>query len=144
MSISLDKLKALRKQAGHADAPAVAGVAPVAKPVPPQAQAMPAPSDMAGASSALRSAPIPRQQQAETSVFGWVENIQHKPQRAPDGDALRRLLATRNRALPATHTGPLDRDHGVRISQSKAIIASVTRLRDLAHSDAGAGLNQAI
>ena len=113
MSISLDKLKALRKQAGHADAPAVAGVAPVAKPVPPQAQAMPAPSDMAGASSASRSAPIPRQQQAETSVFGWVENIQHKPQRAPDGDALRRLLATRNRALPAaraTHTGPLDRD----------------------------------
>ena len=65
---------------------------------------------MAGASSASRSAPIPRQQQAETSVFGWVENIQHKPQRAPDGDALRRLLATRNRALPATHTGPLDRD----------------------------------
>ncbi|WP_323039596.1 Crp/Fnr family transcriptional regulator [Gemmobacter sp.] len=30
------------------------------------------------------------------------------------------------------------RDHGVRISQSNAAIASVSRLRDLAHADAGA------
>lgn len=30
------------------------------------------------------------------------------------------------------------RDHGVRISQSNAVIASVSRLRDLAHADAGA------
>jgi len=35
----------------------------------------------------------PRQSTREASVFGWVENIQHKPRRAPDGNALRRLLA---------------------------------------------------
>ncbi len=83
MSLSLDKLKALRKQAGHADVAAVMEA-------PPQQQKTP-----------------------ETSVFGWAETIQHKPQRAPDGDALRRLLATRNRALPAAravYAGPLDRE----------------------------------
>jgi len=55
----------------------------------------------------------PRQSTREASVFGWVENIQHKPRRAPDGNALRRLLATRNRAIapvPRTERGPLDRD----------------------------------
>ncbi len=49
-------------------------------------------------------------------MFGWVEQIQHKAAtpRAPDGDALRRLLASRNRALTpgvrAERGGPVDRD----------------------------------
>ena len=51
-------------------------------------------------------------------MFGWVEGIQHKPtapvRRAQDGDALRRLLATRNRAVApsarAERNGPVDRD----------------------------------
>jgi len=48
-------------------------------------------------------------------VFGWVEQIQHKPTtpRKQDGDALRRLLATRNRATAPTapaERGPVDRD----------------------------------
>ena len=36
------------------------------------------------------------------------------------------------------------RDHGVRVNQSSAAIASIPRLRDLAHSDAGAALGRAI
>lgn len=36
------------------------------------------------------------------------------------------------------------RDHGVRISQSNAAIASVSRLRELAHADAGGGLSRAV
>jgi uncharacterized protein YprB with RNaseH-like and TPR domain len=50
------------------------------------------------------------------SVFGWVEKIQHKatPPRAQDGGALRRLLASRNRAIApaprAERSGPMDRD----------------------------------
>ncbi|MGB3393207.1 MAG: ribonuclease H-like domain-containing protein [Stenotrophomonas sp.] len=93
MSISLDKLKALRRQAGHAHTPP--------EPVTPIAETT------ANASEPAR----------ETSVFGWTENIRHKPAspvpRVQDGDALRRLLATRNRALPAPRaerSGPVDRD----------------------------------
>lgn len=36
------------------------------------------------------------------------------------------------------------RDHGVRVSQSNAAIASVSRLRDLAHADAGGALSRVI
>lgn len=51
-------------------------------------------------------------------MFGWVDGIQHKPtapvRRAQDGDALRRLLATRNRAVApsprAERNGPVDRN----------------------------------
>lgn len=133
MSISLDKLKALRKQAGHADAPAAAvpaviGATPVAKPIQSQVEAMSVSPDASGNSPAsadssasrlmARGHPAsllqqPKQSTREASVFGWVENIRHKPQRAPDGDALRRLLATRNRAIPAPRAeaaGPVDRD----------------------------------
>lgn len=50
------------------------------------------------------------------SVFGWVDQIQHKATtpRTQDGDALRRLLASRNRAIASgprnERSGPLDRD----------------------------------
>ncbi|MGV8961749.1 MAG: ribonuclease H-like domain-containing protein [Stenotrophomonas sp.] len=93
-SINLDKLKALRRQAGHATAPR----------------------------SAVEAPATPR----ETSVFGWVEQLQHKPVTAiqaslpaadaearpemqaapptpvrqpPDSAALRRLLGMRGRAI---------------------------------------------
>lgn len=139
MSLSLDKLKALRRQAGHAEAAtAVAGAAAgglgpsAAKPTPSEAEAMPAPV-ASGASSAsegssvsrlkplLRQAPaheappcgeaLPAPSAREDSVFGWVEQIRHRPvtpapasaSRSPgrpqDVHALRRLLATRNRAI---------------------------------------------
>jgi len=127
MSISLDKLKALRKQAGLAtEAPAtagertaVAGAASAAKPQTVEATAEPVPSDASGSSSAaetasaLRLTPLLQRQKQESSVFGWVDQIQHKPTKPQDGAALRRLLATRNRAIaPAApaERGPLDRD----------------------------------
>jgi len=152
MSISLDKLKALRKQAGHADAAVSAGVAvpaeagaaagaapgglgsSAAKPARLEAGATLRPSGVSSTSpastdpSASPLAALPQQRDkaahrpAEDSVFGWVEQIKHRPaapastvpaqRRPPDGDALRRLLATRNRALPtprAEASGPLDR-----------------------------------
>ena len=114
MSISLDKLKALRKQAGHADAAAAA--------VPAVAGATPG---GLGPSVATHAQPTTEAitHAAETSVFGWVEQIKHKPvtpapsmpvqRRTTDGQALRRLLATRNRAIPAPRAeaaGPVDRD----------------------------------
>ncbi|SBV37463.1 conserved hypothetical protein [uncultured Stenotrophomonas sp.] len=59
----------------------------------------------------------PEKSTREESAFGWADQIRHKPAsakpRAPDGDALRRLLATRNRAIapaPRAERGPLDRD----------------------------------
>ncbi len=131
MSISLDKLKALRKQAGHADVPAApagafVGATPVAKPTHLEAEAMPVSPDAPGASpasadsSASRLASLlqqPKPLAREASVFGWVDQIRHKPAsatpRVQDGGALRRLLATRNRAIapaPRTECGGLDRD----------------------------------
>ncbi len=105
MSLSLDKLKALRRQAGHAEA----------------ASAAPVPEPSAAAPVVAAAPAVPAR---EASVFGWVEQIQHKPKdtaaaaaparRAQDGDALRRLLATRGRAAtPAAprpqRSGPVDR-----------------------------------
>lgn len=158
MSISLDKLKALRKQAGHADAAtAVVGAASAAKPLPSEAEAMPvSPSEASGASPAsadssasrlkplLRQAPahgeaLPASPAREDSVFGWVEQIRHRPAtptpapaprspgRPQDVHALRRLLATRNRAAAPTprndHDGPIDRDlPGIEIAPGLRLI----------------------
>lgn len=141
MSISLDKLKALRRQAGHADG-AVAGstaattpdgaASPAAEPARPEAPAMPAPAAAPGASPAPEapsaSPRVPRSPSHDDarkpaslplgdSVFGWVEQIRHKPAavppRTPDSDGLRRLLATRGRAVAAAprlpRNGPVDR-----------------------------------
>lgn len=131
MSLSLDKLKALRKQAGHAETPAPAstvgatlgGLGPsVAKPAVLEAKVLPViaagSSPTADTSSASRLTSLlqqPRKPASENSVFGWVDRIQHKPAtlRAQDGDALRRLLATRNRAIAPTapaERGPVDRE----------------------------------
>lgn len=124
MSISLDKLKALRKQAGLATAPpaepaAVVGAASAAKPQMVDAAAVPVAPDAYGSSSAARTAsasrltPLLPKPKAGSSVFGWVDQIQHKPAAPQDGAALRRLLATRNRAIaPAQpiERGPVDRD----------------------------------
>ena len=127
MSISLDKLKALRKQAGLATAPsavsaapiAVVGAASAAKPPIVEAAAVPVAPDASGSSSAADAAPASRltpllqEPKTESSVFGWVDQIQHKPAVPQDGAALRRLLATRNRAIaPAqpVERGPVDRD----------------------------------
>ena len=144
MSISLDKLKALRRQAGHADAsaaPAVVGATPVATHAQPKAEATPVSPETSGVSSAPVDVSASRltsllhgggtaavrgantAHATETSVFGWVEQIKHKPvapapsmpvqRRTTDGQALRRLLATRNRAIPARRAeaaGPVDRD----------------------------------
>ena len=135
MSISLDKLKALRRQAGHADADASARAdAPASNTVlvaePTASESSPAATT--GMASTVDAAPATPPQQApratrEDSVFGWVEQIQHKPippapapaasrptRRSQDGDALRRLLATRNRANApvsrAERDGPVDRE----------------------------------
>src|SRR5690606_21028022 len=141
MSISLDKLKALRKQAGLATAPpagaveqaSVVGAMPGgpapsgATPIQPNAGAIPVSADASDASlasgvdassaSRLTTSLLqqPRKPASESSVFGWVEQIRHKPttRRKQDGDALRRLLATRNRATAPTvpaERGPVDRD----------------------------------
>src|SRR5690606_30896518 len=68
---------------------------------------------------ASRPRPLLRGRESrEESVFGWVEDIQHKPtapvRRAQDADALRRLLASRNRAVASMprieRNGPVDRD----------------------------------
>lgn len=119
MSISLDKLKALRTQAGHAPQTPAAGAPLGAKPAPVEAAAAPAvapsASSAADASSLSRPGPRPRQAGQGGSVFDWVDAIQHKPTapRAQDGDALRRLLASRNRAITPTprdeRSGPVDR-----------------------------------
>lgn len=154
MSISLDKLKALRKQAGHADKtraaspaslPADARTAEALVPAggagaaagTPSAESSTSPTTKSVESASRQTAPAyavarvqPQPPAArETSVFGWAEQIQHKavapspareaaasslPSRRPqDGDALRRLLATRNRAVGATArtepAGPVDR-----------------------------------
>jgi uncharacterized protein YprB with RNaseH-like and TPR domain len=174
MSISLDKLKALRKQAGHVDKAALApssalvvdaaaspasassattwdardssqpdsvatsADAAVVDASPPSAAENATISPIADvatppllahgdtAARAQQPPPAPR----ETSVFGWVEQIQHKAVAAPrapaatstrpavrrpqDGDVLRRLLATRKRAagapLRAEPAGPVDRE----------------------------------
>lgn len=79
----------------------------------PDASSTPSASAGPSASRPVSLLQEPKKPAREESVFGWAETIQHKPQRAPDGDALRRLLATRNRAIPvarAIHAGPLDRD----------------------------------
>ena len=124
MSISLEKLKALRKQAGLATGPsagpaAVVGVASAAKPPMVDAAAEPVAPDATGSSSASEAIPASRltpllqKPKTESSVFGWVDQIQHKPAVPQDGAALRRLLATRNRAIaPASpiERGPVDRD----------------------------------
>ena len=127
MSISLDKLKALRKQAGLATtAPAgtaqpatVAEAAPAAKPAMAPEAAVPVASGAPGASPAVDAVPasrltsLPQESAPESSVFGWVDQIKHKPAVPQDGAALRRLLATRNRAIaPAQpiERGPVDRD----------------------------------
>ncbi len=127
MSISLDKLKALRKQAGLATAApatagertAVAGAASAAKPQLVDAAVVPVTPDASGSSStaeavsASRLTPLLQKPKTESSVFGWVDQIQHKPAAPQDGAALRRLLATRNRAInPAQpiERGPVDRD----------------------------------
>ncbi len=146
MSISLDKLKALRKQAGHADAtPATVETAEAAKPAQVTTEAMPASSHASGTSLAPgsspgsrlpsrdRSEPLQQRNEAsplqapqahEASVFGWVDQIRHKPaapapalqpaRRPQDVNALRRLLATRNRAttpaLRVERSGPIDRE----------------------------------
>lgn len=119
MSISLEKLKALRTQAGHAPQTPAAGAPLGAKPAPVEAAAAPAvaasASSAADASSLSRPGPRPRQAGQGGSVFDWVDAIQHKPTapRAQDGDALRRLLASRNRAITPTPraepSGPVDR-----------------------------------
>ena len=138
MSVSLDKLKALRRQAGHADAavaapPAAAlpGPAPSAtEPARPPPPAMPAPAPCAApapeAPAAWPQAPLPQRHDAAPrpaspprgdSVFGWVEQIRHKPAavpaRTPDSDGLRRLLATRGRVVATAprlpRNGPVDR-----------------------------------
>ena len=142
MSLSLDKLKALRKQAGLSTAapatagerPAVVGAASAAKPPMVEAAAVIVAADASGSSSAAdalpasrltpllhgaeavsasRLTPRPQEPQRDGSVFGWVDQIQHKPAQPQDGAALRRLLATRNRAIaPASpvERGPVDRD----------------------------------
>ena len=127
MSISLDKLKALRKQAGLATATpaepaapmAVVGAASAAKPAMVDPAALPVTPDASGSSPvsdaavASRLTPLLQKPKQESSVFGWVDQIQHKPAAPQDGAALRRLLATRNRAIaPAqpVERGPVDRD----------------------------------
>jgi uncharacterized protein YprB with RNaseH-like and TPR domain len=155
MNISLDKLKALRKQAGHADKtraassaslPVDAGAAEVLPPAGgARAGAETAATESSTSSTTKRvesasgqTAPahtVARVQPQppvarETSVFGWADQIQHKavaplparvdatsplPSRRPhDGDALRRMLATRNRAVDAAArmepVGPVDRE----------------------------------
>ncbi len=127
MSISLDKLKALRKQAGlstaapaAAGAPAAtAGAAAAAKPPMVEAVAAIVAADATGSTPAAdalpasRPTPFLREAKQDASVFGWVDQIQHKPAPPQDGAALRRLLATRNRAIaPASpvERGPVDRD----------------------------------
>ncbi|MDV3467270.1 ribonuclease H-like domain-containing protein [Stenotrophomonas sp. C3(2023)] len=92
MSVSLDKLRLLRRQAGDAKAAAPAAPAPVAAAEAPAAPALPV-----AANDARQPAPA-------RSVFAWVEQeIRHKPSTpaAPravaDATSLRRLLGVRGR-----------------------------------------------
>ncbi|MET0131002.1 MAG: ribonuclease H-like domain-containing protein [Stenotrophomonas chelatiphaga] len=95
MSLSLDKLRLLRRQAGDAKA-----VAPVA---PAEALPQPAPALPAAANDARQPAPA-------RSVFAWVEKeIRHKPtgvaaapRQVADAKGLRRLLGVRERGSEAT------------------------------------------
>ena len=97
MSLSLDKLRLLRRQAGDATPPPAAADAPAAAPAPPAPVA-------ANDAQARRAAP--------DSVFAWVEQeIRHKPTgpataepappapalRKPDVGGLHRLLGLRDR-----------------------------------------------
>lgn len=90
MSLSLDKLRLLRRQAG--DAKAVAPSAP-AGPLPEPAPGLPAAANDA------------KQPDAARSVFAWVEKeIRHKPtgvaaapRQVADAKGLRRLLGVRER-----------------------------------------------
>lgn len=90
MSLSLDKLRLLRRQAG--DAQAVAPPAP-AGPLPDPAPGLPAAANDA------------KQPDATRSVFAWVEKeIRHKPtgvaaapRQVADAKGLRRLLGVRER-----------------------------------------------
>ena len=90
MSLSLDKLRLLRRQAG--DAKAVAAVAR-AEPLPEPAPGLPAAANDA------------KQPDAARSVFAWVEKeIRHKPtgvaaapRQVADAKGLRRLLGVRER-----------------------------------------------
>ena len=94
MSVSLEKLKALRRQAGHTVPARPAGAAPVAigpslvpsanSPVGatpvglgPSVATAPCTDTAEGHPASLLQA-VPATQR-ETSVFGWVEQIQHKP-----------------------------------------------------------------
>lgn len=122
MSISLDKLKALRRQAGQV----------VATPATDKPAAA-APATVRDAAAGDTAAGVPANPPAaparETSVFGWVEQIRHKPaepappvqpvttapvRRVADGAALRRLLGSRNRAIAEVRSparsGPVDRE----------------------------------
>ncbi|MBJ7517292.1 MAG: exonuclease, partial [Stenotrophomonas sp.] len=105
MSLSLDKLRLLRRQAGDAKA-----VAPVAS---AEALPQPAPALPAAANDA-------RQPDAARSVFAWVEKeIRHKPtgvaaapRQVADAKGLRRLLGVRERgseAIPAPRARAQDR-----------------------------------
>jgi len=97
LSLSLDKLRLLRRQAGDATPPPAAADAPAAAPAPPAPVA-------ANDAQARRAAP--------DSVFAWVEQeIRHKPTgpataepappapalRKPDVGGLHRLLGLRDR-----------------------------------------------
>ncbi|MBD8637792.1 ribonuclease H-like domain-containing protein [Stenotrophomonas sp. CFBP 13725] len=106
MSLSLDKLRLLRRQAGDAKAVAPAP-APAAVPAPPE-PALPGAANDA------------RQPAAARSVFAWVEQeIRHKatgvataPRAVADASSLRRLLGVRDRssdAAPASRARALDR-----------------------------------
>ncbi|GAB3044039.1 hypothetical protein GCM10027214_02180 [Stenotrophomonas tumulicola] len=106
MSLSLDKLRLLRRQAG--DAKAVAPAAP-ALPVVEAAPQLPVAANDA------------KQPDTARSVFAWVEKeIRHKPtgvasapRQAADAMGLRRLLGVRGRGVgsaPAPRTRALDRN----------------------------------
>ena len=97
MSLSLDKLRLLRRQAG--DAKAVAPAAP-AVPLPEPAPGLPAAANDA------------KQPDTTRSVFAWVEQeIRHKPtgvaappRQVADARGLRRLLGVRERGNEASST----------------------------------------
>ncbi|KAF1013340.1 MAG: hypothetical protein GAK31_03489 [Stenotrophomonas maltophilia] len=104
MSLSLDKLRLLRRQAGDTTA------ATPSPPVAPAAVETPAPAPVAANDA--------RQPAAERSVFAWVEQeIRHKPtgtaapRNIADAASLRRLLDVRERRPDTAVAAPraLDR-----------------------------------
>jgi len=92
MSVSLDRLRLLRRQAGDAKAVAPASSTPAA--------AQPVPPELPSAANDARQPPPAR------SVFAWVEQeIRHKPngvtaapRQVADSSGLRRLLGVRGRS----------------------------------------------